>query len=113
VGEDARRDRIYLPLDELRQFKVNAEDILRGRATDRFTELMQFQIERAREYYERAFAALPAQDRRSQRPGLVMAGIYQRLLNDIATKQINVLTKRASMTPIRKLWIAWRTWRRA
>lgn len=113
VGEDARRDRIYLPLDELAQFKVDAEEILRGHATDRFTELMRFQIERARAYYERALAALPAQDRRSQRPGLVMAGIYQRLLNDIATKQIDVLTTRASMTPIRKLWIAWRTWHRA
>jgi 15-cis-phytoene synthase len=113
VGEDARRDRIYLPMDELAQFKVDAEDILRGRATDRFTELMRFQIDRARAYYERAFAALPNEDRRSQRPGLVMAGIYQRLLDDIATQQIDVLTTRASMTPIRKLWIAWRTWRRA
>ena len=110
VGEDARRDRIYIPLDDLLQFKVDASEILQGRDSDRFRNLIHHQIERAREYYSRAFAALPARDRRAQRPGLVMAGIYQALLNDIATGRIDVLRTRATMAPIRKLWIAWRTW---
>ena len=110
VGEDARRDRVYLPLDELERFGVDAGDILHGRTSSRFTDLIGYQIARARNFYARAFAALPDADRRAQRPGLVMAAIYQSLLNDIETRNTDVLTTRASMTPIRKLWIAWRTW---
>ena len=110
VGEDARRGRVYIPLDELQRFGVEAGDILRGRASDRFNDLIGYQIARARDFYARAFAALPDADRRAQRPGLVMAAIYQALLNDIEKRRTNVLTTRASMTPIRKLWIAWRTW---
>ena len=110
VGEDARRDRVYLPLDELERFGVDAGDILHGRTSSRFSDLIGYQIARARNFYARAFAALPDADRRAQRPGLVMAAIYQSLLNDIETRNTDVLTTRASMTPIRKLWIAWRTW---
>ncbi|KPK34549.1 MAG: phytoene synthase [Betaproteobacteria bacterium SG8_40] len=110
VGEDARRNRIYIPLEDLQRFQVDPDDILHGRSSDQFTALIRFQIDRAREFYVRAFAALPDADRRSQRPGLVMAGIYRALLSDIEAKRIDVLTTRASMTPIRKLWIAWRTW---
>ena len=81
VGEDARRDRIYLPQDELARFNVSEQDILAGRESDAFRALMQYQVERARHYYQQAFAALPAADRRNQRPGLVMAAIYRTLLD--------------------------------
>ncbi len=110
IGEDARRDRVYIPLDELQRFDVDPDDILHGRASPRFGELIGFQIARARDFYRRAFAALPDADRRAQRPGLIMAAIYQSLLDKIDTRKLDVLTTRASMTPIRKLWIAWRTW---
>ena len=110
VGEDASRNRIYIPLDELARFQVDAGDILHGRASPGFRELISYQISRAKQYYERALSALPAADRRAQRPGLVMAAIYRALLNDIETGNTDVLTTRATITPIRKLWIAWRTW---
>jgi phytoene synthase len=110
VGEDASRNRIYIPLDELARFQVDAGDILHGRASPGFRELISFQISRAKQYYERALSALPAADHRAQRPGLVMAAIYRALLNDIETGNTDVLTTRATITPIRKLWIAWRTW---
>jgi phytoene synthase len=71
---------------------------------------MEFQIERALDYYRRAHAALPAADRRAQRPGLVMAAIYRTLLDEIRADGCRVLTRRISLTPLRKLWIAWRTW---
>ena len=83
VGEDARRGRIYLPLEELRQFSVTATDILHQRDTEAFRKLMAFQIRRAREHYDRAFALLPARDRASQRPGMIMAAIYRTLLDEI------------------------------
>ena len=110
VGEDARRDRIYLPLDELARFNVTAADILHARPSDGFRQLMEFQIERALGYYREALRQLPAVDRKAQRPGLVMAAIYQTLLGEIRADGCKVLKQRTSLTPLRKLWIAWRTW---
>ena len=110
VGEDARRNRIYLPLDELARFGVSAGNIASLRETEGFRPMMAFQIERAREYYRRAFAALPQCDRKAQRAGLVMAAIYQTTLDEIEAGGCKVLSVRTSLTPIRKLWIAWRTW---
>ena len=110
VGEDARKDRIYLPLEDLRRFGVTANDILHTRNTEPFRRLMQFQAKRAEAYYERAYALLPAADRRAQRPGLVMAAIYRALLAEIGRDGYRVLTHRTSLTPLRKFWIAWKTW---
>jgi len=110
VGEDARRNRIYLPEDELAQFGVSSEDILHSRESDNFRQLMEFQIERAENYYTQAFAALPAEDRKNQRPGIIMAAIYRALLEEIKDDVCQVMRQRVSLTPIRKLWIGWRTW---
>ncbi len=111
VGEDARRDRIYLPLDELARFKVSETDILHGHETDHVRELIKFQINRAQDFYDRAFAELPAGDRRAQRPGLMMAAIYRSLLVEIQSDDcLVVLNSRVSLTPLRKLWLAWKTW---
>jgi phytoene synthase len=110
VGEDARRGRIYLPQDELARFGVTANDIFRARESDAFRALMEFQVERALAWYDRAFALLPAADRRAQRPGLVMAAIYRTLLVEIRADGCRVLTTRTSLTPLRKLWLAWKTW---
>jgi len=113
VGEDARRGRIYLPIDELQRFNVPASQILERRHDDNFRQLMAFQAERARKYYDQAFEQLPAADRKSQRPGLVMAAIYRTLLDEIERDGFLVLDRRTSLTPMRKLWIAGSTWVRA
>ena len=110
VGEDARRNRIYLPLDELQQFGVSEADILQGKETEGFRKLMAFQIERARQYYRQALAELPVEDRKTQMTGLIMAAIYQTLLNEIEADGCHVLKQKISLPPLRKLWIAWRTW---
>ena len=91
VGEDARKNRIYLPMDELERFDVPAADILNARETPRVHALMAFQAERARSWYDKAFAALPAEDRRAQRPGLIMAAIYRTLLDEIGRDGFRVL----------------------
>jgi phytoene synthase len=110
VGEDARKNRIYLPMEDLKRFGVPAADILGGKEGPAFHELMVFQAERARTHFRDAFASLPAQDRKAQRAGLVMAAIYQALLAEIERDGFRVLTQRTSLTPLRKLWIAWKTW---
>ena len=113
VGEDARRGRIYLPIEDLQRFGVPAKDILEARYSDAFRELMVFQAERAEHFYEQAFAQLPAGDRKAQRPGLVMAAIYRTLLREIAADGFLVLDRRTSLTPLRKVWLAGTTWFRA
>jgi phytoene synthase len=113
VGEDARRNRIYLPLDEIERHGVSVADIIQSRETDNFRRLMAFQIERALGYYREAFLKLPAVDRRAQRAGIIMAAIYRTLLDEIRRDGCRVLTRRTSLTPIRKLWIAWWAWVRS
>ena len=108
VGEDALLGRIYLPVNELQQFEVKAHEVLKRSYSDRFTALMRFQAQRAHSLYEEAFAMLPAADRRAQKPGLMMASIYRTLLREIEADNFQVLHQRVSLTPLRKLWLAWR-----
>jgi phytoene synthase len=110
VGEDARKGRIYLPISELQQFGVTAADLLNARHSEKFEQLMKFQTDRAQKMYDEAFALLPQQDRRAQRPGLMMAAIYRAVLDEIERDQFKVLTHRTSLTPLRKLWLAWKTY---
>ncbi|MDR1995891.1 presqualene diphosphate synthase HpnD [Azonexus sp.] len=110
IGEDARRGRIYIPMDELKQFNVPAADILNGQYSDNFTALMRFQYDRAQQYYAQALAELPAIDRKNQRPGLIMATIYRTLLDEIRNENFQVLHQRIALTPVRKLWLAAKTW---
>ncbi len=110
VGEDARRNRIYLPMDEMQRFNVTATDILSARDSENFQQLMAFQIERAEHYYQQAEAFLPAIDRKNQRTGLIMAAIYRATLDEVVASGCHVLTERISLTPLRKLWLAWITW---
>ncbi len=108
VGEDAMRGRIYLPISELQQLDVKAHEILQRQYSDRFQALMRFQAERAHGLYDEALALLPAADRRSQKPGLMMASIYRTLLREIEREDFRVLHQRIGLTPLRKLWLAWK-----
>ena len=110
VGEDARRNRIYLPMDEMQQFGVTAADILNSRETESFQKLMAFQIERAQRFYNQALALLPDEDRKTQRTGLIMAAIYRATLIEVVASGCHVLKERVSLTPLRKLWLAFKTW---
>ncbi len=113
VGEDAHRGRIYLPQEDLTRFGVAPSSLLRADYSEPFARLMAFEVDRARAWYARALAQLPAGDRRAQRAGLIMAGIYQTLLTEIAHDGYRVLDRRTSLTPLRKLYIAWKTSRAA
>ena len=102
------RGRIYLPIDELQRFEVKAHEITQRDYSERFAALMKFQAERAHRVYDEAMALLPAADRRSQKPGLMMASIYRTLLREIEADNFRVLHQRTSLTPLRKFWLAWK-----
>ncbi len=108
VGEDARRGRIYLPLDELERFGVTPAEILNCQHSEQFEKLMQFQYERAVQAYDQALAWLPREDRKAQRAGLAMAAIYRALLEEIRRDGFHVLERKVSLPPLRKLWLAWK-----
>src|SRR5438132_1592999 len=110
VGEDARKNRIYLPMDDMKRFDVPAADILNANETPQFMALLEFEAARAKEFYAKAFSALPAADRQAQRPGLIMAAIYRALLDEIERDGFHVLKEKTSLTPLRKFWIALKTW---
>jgi len=111
VGEDARRNRIYIPLDELAKFNVTEDDILKSRESDAVKKLLESQIERAETYYDKALNELPAEDKKNQRVGLIMTAIYRTLLREIKVDGAEkVMNARISLGTLRKLWIAFSTW---
>jgi phytoene synthase len=113
VGEDARRGRIYVPQEDLDRYGVDASALLRAQPIGDFKGLMAFEVQRARDWYARALGKLAPEDRYAQRAGLAMAAIYRTLLDEIERDGYRVLDRRLALTPLRKLWIAWRTARRA
>jgi phytoene synthase len=108
VGEDARKGRIYLPVSELQKFDVKAHEILNLIHSERFIALMRDQAAKAHQIYDAALALLPKEDRRAQKPGLMMAAIYRDLLREIERSNFQVLNQRISLTPLRKFWLAWK-----
>jgi phytoene synthase len=109
VGEDARRGRIYLPQDERARFGVSEASLLAGHPDGDYPGLMQWQYERAERTYAEALALLPAVDRRAQRPGLIMAGIYRAVLDETRRAGFPI-NARISLPAWRKVWIAIRIW---
>jgi phytoene synthase len=111
VGEDARRGRIYLPLDELKKAKVTEESILQSRESAAVKELMEYQIERAETYYDKAMRELPSEDIKEQQPGLMMAAVYRTLLREIKSDGAEkVLNTRTSLGGLHKCWLIFSVW---
>lgn len=109
VREDAMRGRVYVPAEDLEAHGVRAGELAHPATPKHVRALFQAQAERARRYYTRAFDALPEIDRHAQRSGLIMARIYLTLLAEMERDGFRVLEHRVTLTPLRKLWIAWRT----
>ena len=112
LATDAARGRIYLPLDELRRFGYTEEDLLRGRYTRPYLELMRFQADRTHAYYRAARAALPRGDRRRLAAAEIMGVIYHALLRAIEARRFQVFDQRVRISTPRKLALALRTYLR-
>lgn len=112
VREDAERGRIYLPQEDLQRFNVSRDDILSLRQTPALSALLQFEAQRARDLYQEAKNLLPQEDRFNQRTGLIMSAIYEATLDELEHEGFQVMQHRLSLTPLRKLWLAWKTARR-
>lgn len=109
IGGDAARGRLYLPTQELGEFDVRVGDIFHRNLGDNVRHLMRFQLTRANEALRDAIAHIPATDRRAQRPHLIRGALTLALLDELADDPCAVLRERIELTPLRKLWIAWKT----
>jgi phytoene synthase len=108
VKEDAGLGRVYLPAEDLARFGVSEEDLKRGRRTDQFGKLMEFETQRARSYYRESAPLLDLIQAQS-RPSLwALIAIYSRLLDHVAESQYDVLTRRISLSSVEKTWIVLR-----
>lgn len=111
IRSDAERGRIYLPQEDLRAFGYSEEDLLEGRYTLPFVELMRFETRRAREFYGRARAALRPDERRTMFAAEIMDAIYYRTLEKIELNEFNVFQRRRiGVRTSHKLWIACKLW---
>ncbi len=106
VGKDARDGRVYLPGEDLLRFSVPEEDLISGRVTPAFREMMAFQVARARARYALSETLLPRQDRRSLFAARIMSRIYQEVLTEIERMGYDVFRRHAGIGTGRKIRIA-------
>ncbi|HZO09650.1 MAG TPA: presqualene diphosphate synthase HpnD [Myxococcota bacterium] len=115
IAQDARRDRIYLPLEDLERFGVSEAELLaavddpRASRSPGLQELFAFEAERARSHYAAAARALPERDRHAMRAAEIMGAVYRAVLEEWARRGHPVAGPRVQLSKPRKLWIALRT----
>jgi phytoene synthase len=108
IGIDARRDRIYIPAEDLARLDIPETDVLAGVEHRNFQALMTQQVQRVEDCYRRAIVQLPQDERVQLLPSLITAAIARATLAKIREAGYPVLRERVTLTPLRKLWIAWR-----
>ena len=113
VGEDAQRGRIYLPLEDLKQFDYTEADLFRGVIDERWRSLMHFEIERAKQYYKQAEKGIKALNTDSRWPVWASLMLYQGILDYIEKNQYDVFNQRAFVPKPRKILYLPVSWLRA
>jgi 15-cis-phytoene synthase len=114
VSADARRDRLYLPLEDVARFGLTDREVLDaattgGAPSPPLSSLLGFQADRAREQYVRAEALLPAADRKAMVPARIMSAVYRETLEKVARRGFPLGDARVALSRPRKAWIAART----
>ena len=110
LKEDAERGRIYLPQEDLRRFGYTDADLIAGARDERFHRLMQFEVDRAKEFYERALPLVPTIDPVSRPTFQIMYRIYRGLLDKIEKQNYDVFSQRTSLSAVRKVGIVAQEW---
>ena len=110
VDEDLERDRLYIPGEDLARFGCSEEDILLRRTSDGFRDMMRFQVERARDYFQRGRRLLPLLSPRSRTCPAMLHGLYSRLLDRIEAAEYNVFGERISLSTPEKLGLLAKLW---
>lgn len=112
LKEDAARGRIYIPLEERARFGVSDEDFKQGRMHDALASLLAHYGNATEQRYQEALRLLPDEDRTALRPSLVMGAIYYAHFQRLQAVHFDVWRQQVRLSPLQKMWIAWRAWRR-
>ena len=110
IKSDAERGRIYLPQEDLKRFGYSEQELLASTYNPAFVELMRFEAQRARDYYQKAKELLDGKDRPLMVASEIMGGIYYRILREIERSGYNVFERKISLPTHTKLTIALRIW---
>jgi phytoene synthase len=102
VGKDSKDSRIYLPQEDLAQFTYSEAELQSRQYNECFLRLMEFEAARAREFFVRAAAALPPEDRRAMAPAEIMGSIYRGLLRQIELDKFRVFEKEYRLSKLEK-----------
>ena len=102
VGKDLRQGRVYLPLEDLARFDYSEADLRDRRYDERFLRLMQFEAARAKEFFARAAALLPREDRQSMVAAEIMASVYRALLRRMELDKFRVFEKEYRLNRLEK-----------
>ena len=112
LATDGERGRIYLPQEDLERFGYPEADLLGRRRTPAFSELMRFEVGRARQFYAAARETLPPEDRGTMLAAEVMGAIYARILDRIETANYDVFSRRIRLSDTHRLCLALGCWAR-
>ena len=110
IQEDLHRDRVYIPLDEIREFGYSVEELKAGVVSPPFTELMEFQARRARQYFDSGLRLLPFLSRRSRACPAVMGQVYSHILGRIEARGFDVFNGRVTLSKREKYLVTAQTW---
>ncbi|GAC1394019.1 MAG: phytoene/squalene synthase family protein [Ktedonobacteraceae bacterium] len=110
IGEDAKRNRIYLPQDEMQHFGYTEDDLMREVVNDAFCELVRFQMARADNYYQRSQPGISLLSQDCRLAVRLSGTLYRGILDRIQLNSYNVFTKRASVPLKTKLAAASQYW---
>jgi phytoene synthase len=102
VGKDLRQGRIYLPQEDLAHFSYSETELQDRQYNERFVQLMSFEAQRARDFFARAAALLPCEDRQSMVAAKIMASIYRALLRRMELDKFRVFEKEYRLTKLEK-----------
>lgn len=105
IGEDLERNRIYLPQDELAMFEISEEELFAENNSQKFKEFMNFQINRAREYYDKADIGIKMLNKDSRLPVYLARYNYSRILDKIEENDFSVFNQRAYLNKVEKFAI--------
>ena len=110
IKKDAEKGRIYLPQEDLRKFNYNEKDLLNNTYNENFQKMMKYQVERAREYFDKATACLNLEDKKAMFAARAMQHIYYRMLNKIIDADYDVFNKQIKVSTAKKVGISLGVW---
>ncbi|GAB1349255.1 phytoene/squalene synthase family protein [Ignavibacteriales bacterium] len=110
IKKDADKDRIYLPLEDLKKFGYSESELLDSVYNDNFIKLMEFQVARAVDYFNRATSALNKEDKGNMFAARAMQHIYFRILKNIINEKYDIYNRNVNLSKVEKVGISLGVW---